>query len=131
MRHLVASLAIVTFLVGCALFRGEGEFYPGYTCEKSLMHFHSYCPGKNFTKEEFEAEVKFCEKEFASKICEKEQADLLWCLGRVAQGTYTRGGGIYYRGFYGGGGSATDGCDCSSFDGALRVCRMKQGIFDK
>lgn len=89
------------------------------------MHFYSYCADKKFTKEEFEAEVQSCEKEFATKICEKEQADLLWCMGRVATGAYSQG----YLGLFGGGGSTSDGCDCSIFTGALKVCRMKKGLF--
>lgn len=129
MRNLLAGLALVILLTGCTLFRGEGEVYSGYTCEKSLMHFYSYCTDKKFTKEEFEADVQFCEKEFATKICEKEQADLLWCMGRVAPGTYSQGGGVYSQGFYIGVGSASDGCDCSTFTGALKACRMQKGLF--
>ena len=95
------------------------------------MHFFGYCSNEKLTKEEFETKVQFCEKELATKICDKEQAALLWCMGRVEPGTYSSGGGIFYRGFFGGNSSVKDGCDCSSYMGELKKCRMKQGIFDK
>jgi hypothetical protein len=131
MKRFVISIALSILLVGCSLFRGEGQYYPGYTCEYSLMHFHSYCSNNKLSKEELETEIKTCEEDFATKVCEKEQADLLWCLGRVSPGMYTRGGGIYGKGFYGGGGSTMDGCDCSWFEGALRLCRLQRGVYSK
>ena len=52
------------------------------------MHFANYCHDKKFTNEEFEAKVQDCEKELATKVCDKGQADLLWCMGRVTPETY-------------------------------------------
>jgi hypothetical protein len=132
MKLSIIALILVSLLTGCAsALRSKGEVYSGYSCRESLMHFYSQCSSEKLTRESFEAKVQFCEKEFATLICEKEQADLLWCMGRVVPGTYSSGGGVYYRGFYGGGGSVVDGCDCSSFEGELRKCRMQKGIFDK
>ena len=127
MRYLLSGLAITILLTGCAsVSRGEGEVYSGYTCEKSLLHFYSQCSTAKLTKEEFDTKVQSCEKELATKVCVKEQADLLWCLGRVASGTYSMSPGLY-----GGGGSISDGCDCSTFYGEIKKCRMQKGIFDK
>jgi hypothetical protein len=133
MKYLIGTLLLVAFLTGCSseIIRPKGESYSGYSCRESLMHFYSQCSGDKLTKEDFEAKVLFCEKELATKVCDKEQAALLWCMGRVAPGTYSSGGGMYGRGFYGGHSSTMDGCDCSTFTGDLKKCRMQQGIFDK
>ena len=64
-----------------------------------------------------------CEKELATKICDREKAELLWCMGRVAPGTSIK--------FKGRKGRIVDGCDCSSFAGDLKKCRMQKGIFEK
>lgn len=138
MKHIIMSLLMISLLIGCSpeILRQEGDPYPGYTCRESFLHFYSQCSNDKFTKEEFEAKVQNCEKELATKICGKEQAGLLWCMGRVAPGTYTRGGGI---GFPVGGGvvissgqsNTMDGCDCSEWIGDLRKCRMEKGIFEK
>lgn len=132
MKYVVMALLLLSLLAGCASARrSDGEPYPGYSCRESFMHFYSQCSNDKFTKDEFEAKVQVCEKELATKICDKEQAGLLWCMGRVAPGMYTIGGGYYGGGFYGGNSNTTDGCDCSSFIGDLRKCRMEKGIFDK
>ena len=129
MKSFCLAFAVLFLMTGCSLFREHGEYYPGYTCEKSLTHFYSYCIKTKFSKEEFETAVKSCETEFVTKICDREQADLLWCLGRVTPGVYSRQGGIVVEGFYLGKQSVSDGCDRSTYSGALKACRMKQGIF--
>jgi hypothetical protein len=133
MKYMIAVLLLVSLLTGCSseIMRSKGEPYSGYSCRESIMHYYSFCSSEKFTKEDFEAKVQFCEKELATKVCDKEQAVLLWCMGRVAPGTYTSGGGMYYRGFYGGTSSTMEGCDCSIYTGELKKCRMKKGIFDK
>ena len=133
MNYRILALLLVSSLTGCSpeILRSKGEPYSGYSCRESLMHFYSQCSAEKLTKEEFETKVEFCEKELATKVCDKEQAALLWCMGRVVPGTYSSGGGMYYRGFYGGNSSTMDGCDCSIYTGDLKKCRMKQGIFDK
>jgi hypothetical protein len=132
MRFFIVALLLVSLLTGCAsAFRSKGEAYSGYSCRESFMHFYSQCSSEKLTKEEFEAKVQSCEKDLVTLICDKEQADVLWCMGRVAPGAYSSGGGMYYRGFYGGQGSIMDGCDCSVHIGALKKCRMEKGIFDK
>jgi hypothetical protein len=133
MKYIIVALLLVGSLTaGCSpeILRPSGEPYSGYSCRESLMHFNSYCSNENLSKEEFDAKVKFCEKELATKICDKEQAALLWCMGRVAPGTYSRGGGYYGRGFYSGNSSTADGCDCSTYTGELKKCRMQKGIFE-
>jgi hypothetical protein len=131
MKYMIVALLLISLLAGCASARrSEGEPYSGYSCRESLMHFYSQCSSEKLTKEEFTAKVQFCEKELATKICDKEQADLLWCQGRVAPGAYTSGGGYYGRGLYGGNSSTVDGCDCSIYVGELKKCRMKKGIFE-
>lgn len=100
------------------------------------MHFYSRCSAEKITKEEFTAKVQFCEKELATKVCEKEQADLLWCMGRVEPGAYTSGVGLGIPVgrsvvISSGQSSTMEGCDCSTFIGDLKKCRMKLGIFDK
>ncbi|OGP91597.1 MAG: hypothetical protein A2031_07285 [Deltaproteobacteria bacterium RBG_19FT_COMBO_43_11] len=139
MKYIIVALLLVGLLTGCSpeILRPAGKPYSGYSCQKSLMHFYSYCSDEKLTKEEFEAKVQFCEKELATKICDKEQAALLWCMGRVEPGTYTRGGGVGVPVGTGGvvissGQSSTlEGCSCASFEGALKKCRMEKGIFDK
>jgi hypothetical protein len=130
MKYLITALILVSLLMACSSFRGKGETYSGYSCQESLMHFYSHCYDKKLTKEEFDAKVKNCEKEFASNICDKEQADILWCMGRVEPGIYSQGGVICSKWFCSGSGNTTDGCDCSSFIGKLKECRMKNGIFE-
>lgn len=133
---IVISVLLVTLLLGCSpeILRPAGEPYSGYSCRQSLMHFYSYCSKDKLTKEEFDAKVAYCEKQLATKICDREQASLLWCMGRVAPGTYTQGGGYVYGGRYGGfyTGNATvaDGCDCSYYEGSVRKCRLEKGMFD-
>jgi hypothetical protein len=132
MKQTIAALLSIYLLVGCSsLFRSKGEPYSGYSCRESLMHFYSQCSTEKLTKDDFEAKVQLCEKELATNVCDKEQADLLWCMGRVAPGMYSSGGGMYYRGLYGGHSSMTDGCDCFTFQGEIKKCQMQKGIFDK
>jgi len=133
MKKIIVASLLVSLLIGCSpeILRSKGQPYSGYSCKESIMHYYSYCSAEKLTKESFEAKVEFCEKELATQICDKEQAVLLWCMGRVAPGTYTTGGGMFYKGFYGGMTSTTEGCDCSVFVGDLKKCRMKKGIFDK
>lgn len=132
MKYATVALISIFLLTGCAsLFRSKGEPYSGYSCRESLMHFYSQCSQEKLTKVEFEAKVQLCEKELATHICDKEQADLLWCMGRVAPGMYSSGGGMIYRGLYSGHGSMTDGCNCSTYQGEIKKCRMQKGIFDK
>jgi hypothetical protein len=133
MKYIILSIFIVCLFIGCSseIMRSKGEPYSGYSCRESIMHYYSYCSTEKLTKEDFEAKVKFCEKELATKVCDKEQAALLWCMGRVAPGTYTSGGGMYYKGFYGGMSSTMEGCDCSIYTGDIKKCRMKKGIFDE
>src|SRR4030042_6043044 len=91
MKYMIVTLLLFSLLIGCSpeILRPAGKPYSGYSCRESLMHFYSYCSNEKLSKEEFEAKVQFCEKELATKICDKEQAALLWCMGRVAPGTYT------------------------------------------
>lgn len=132
MKYATVTLMLNCLLAGCSsLFRSKGEPYSGYSCRESLMHFYSQCSTEKLTKEDFEAKVQLCEKELTTNICDKEQADLLWCMGRVAPGMYSSGGGMYYRGLYSGHSSTSDGCDCSTFQGEIKKCQMQKGIFDK
>ena len=132
MKYIIVTLLLFGCLIGCSseILRSKGEPYSGYSCRESIMHYYSYCSVEKLTKEDFEAKVQFCEKELTTKVCDKEQATLLWCMGRVVPGTYTSGGGMYYKGFYGGTSSTMEGCDCSLYTGDLKKCRMKKGIFD-
>ncbi|OQB04026.1 MAG: hypothetical protein BWY19_01222 [bacterium ADurb.Bin212] len=136
MKKMIVSLFLVSFLLGCTseILRPSGKPYPGYACNESLLHFYSYCSKDKFIKEEFDAKVAYCEKQLATKICDREQASLLWCMGRVVPGTYSTGGGyVYggkYGGFYTGNSSIADGCDCSYYEGALKKCRLEKGMFD-
>jgi len=127
------SLVSLSLFMGCSAFRSSGETYAGHSCRDSLYHYHGYCIDQKITKEEFEAEVSKCEKDMASKVCDKELADLLWCQGRAVPGLYSHGGGVIIGkkgiGGYVGGSSMSEGCDCSSFAGALKECRMRKGIF--
>jgi len=126
MRYMIATLLLVSLLIsGCSI-RLPGKPYLGDSCEKSLMHYYAHCSNEKLTKEDFEAKVQACEKEFASQICAKQLANLLWCKGRVVKGTYSSTPGLY-----GGVSSTTDGCDCSVHEGELKKCRMKNGIFEK
>lgn len=134
-RALSLSLMVVFFVMGCSseALRPAGKPYPGYSCRESLMHFYSYCSKEKLTKEEFESKVEYCEKQLATKICDKEQAGLLWCMGRVAPGQYSSGGGYVYaakHGFYFDNTLTIDGCDCGVWEGALRKCRLEKGMFD-
>ena len=130
MKYILFLLVFVSFLTGCASVpRSEGEPYSGYSCRESLMHFNSFCTDTKLTNEEFEAKVQECEKDFATKICEKEQVDLLRCLGRANPGIYSSSRETYPREDFFGRGSESDGCDCSTFLGALEECQIKKGIF--
>lgn len=116
-------LLIVGCLLACTreVMRPAGKPFPGYSCQESLIHFYSNCSKEKLTKEVFEAKVKSCEDELATKICDKELAALLWCLGRVEPGTP-------HVMFIPVGGQGS-GCDCSFYRGALKECQMKNGIF--
>ena len=93
------------------------------------MHFNSFCTDTKLTNEEFEAKVQDCEKDFATKICDKEQVDLLRCMGRANPGIYSSGRETYPREDFFGRGSESDGCDCSTFLRVLEECQIKKGIF--
>ena len=131
MKYVVVFILLFSLLTGCSseILRSKGEPYSGYSCRESIMHYYSYCSVEKLTKEDFEAKVQFCEKELATKVCDKEQAALLWCMGRVAPGMYTSGGGMYYKGFYGGTSSTMEGCDCSSFTGDLEKMPHEERYF--
>ena len=88
------------------------------------------CVKENITKEELELKIQDCNKALAGAVCDKEQADLLWCMGRVSPGQYSRLGAVCSGWICFGSGDTQDGCDCSSFAGELRKCRMQNGIFD-
>jgi len=141
MKYLVTVLSFaVIFIVGCnpEILRPAGNPYPGYSCRESIMHYYSYCSEEKISKEKFESKVKKCEEVLASKICDKEYASLLWCMGRVdpaSSGTYTRGGGV---GAVSGGvaisgpqkTSTMDGCSCAGFEGALKKCYRGKEMWD-
>jgi hypothetical protein len=130
MKYILFLLVFVSLLTGCAsALRSEGEPYSGYSCRESLMHFNSFCTDTKLTNEEFEAKVQECEKDFATKICEKEQVDLLRCLGRANPGIYSSSREASFWEDFFGHGSESDGCDCSTFLGALEECQIKKGIF--
>lgn len=120
MKSVMLTILTVVILSGCSAFRQKGDTYSGASCEQSFMHFNSYCTDKKLSKIEFEAEVEKCNNVLRTEPCDKEYADLLWCMSRVSPGQYYTGGGPY-----GGGGIISDGCDCSSFAGALKVCKAK------
>jgi hypothetical protein len=135
MKYILVLLLLVSLLFISCAHRWNGETYPGYSCRESLMHFYSQCYDGKLTKEEFEGKVKFCEKELKTGICVKEQADLLWCQGRVLPGTYSSGGGVGVAvgkgvALSGGQSNTMEGCDCSIYTGAIKECRMKKGIFE-
>ena len=130
MKYILVLLVFVSLLAGCAsALRSEGEPSSGYSCRESLMHFNSFCTDTKLTNEEFEAKVQECEKDFATKICEKEQVDLLRCLGRANPGIYSSSREASFWEDFFGHGSESDGCDCSTFLGALEECQIKKGIF--
>jgi hypothetical protein len=130
MKYILFLLVFVRLLTGCASVpRSEGEPYSGYSCRESLMHFNSFCTDTKLTNEEFEAKVQECEKDFATKICEKEQVDLLRCLGRANPGIYSSSREASFWEDFFGHGSESDGCDCSTFLGALEECQIKKGVF--
>ena len=135
MKYLFASLMLMILLMGCTAFRGKGETYSGYSCRESIMHYYAYCSDQKLTKDEFEAHVTTCEENMKSQICDKELADLLWCQGRVVPGVYTKGRGVAFGasgiGIAKGHSTTIDGCDCSTFAGAMKECRMKNGIFEE
>lgn len=124
MKYVILALLLISLLIGCSI-RFKGKPYSGYSCRESIRHFYKTCSAKEFTTEALDAKIRFCEKELATNICDKEQADLLWCMGRVAQGKYTQ---LY--GAYGSSSSIMDGCDCSVHISKLRTCRTKKGIID-
>lgn len=123
-RMLLICLSLI-LLPGCSLFRESGKPYSGYSCEGSLIHFYSYCSDKNFTKDELDADVKNCNNDLGSRVCDRELADLLWCMGRVVPGTYTKGGAFCKGWVCFSKARTVNGCDCSIFTGALKECRMK------
>jgi len=127
---IIFSCITVIIFLGCASSQSKYP-YSGYSCSESLLHFYSRCYDKKLSKEEFEEKVKNCEKELATGICVKEQADFLWCMGRVEPGSYSRGGAFGGSGGAGFAGPTLDGCDCSSALGDIKKCRMKQGMFDQ
>ena len=138
MKYVIVILLLVALLTGCSpeILRSKGEPYSGYSCRQSIMHYESYCSSDKLTKEDFEVKVQFCEKELTTKVCDKEQAALLWCMGRVVPGTYTSGGGVGVpvgRGVVisSGQSSTMEGCDCAIYTGALKKCRMEKGIFEQ
>jgi hypothetical protein len=122
MKYIIIALLIIALLAGCSK-RFAGEPYSGYSCRESIMHYYSYCSAEKLTKEDFEAKVQSCEKALATKVCDKEQVDKLWCMGSAAPEKYikTRGNKDY----------VIDRCDCSAYEGALKECLIKIGIFDK
>ena len=136
MKYLLLVLLLVGCFTGCSeALRTPGEPFEGYSCRESLIHYYSNCSSEQLSEEKLNSMVQSCEEKLATKICDKEQAALLWCMGRVAPGTYTRGGGVGIpigRGAFisSGQSNTTDGCDCSTFEGDLKECRMKNGIFD-
>jgi tetratricopeptide (TPR) repeat protein len=126
-------LFIIVSVCGCSAFRETGQPYHGYSCHESLIHYHSYCTKKEFAKGEFEALVEKCENDLKTGICDKEFADLLWCQGRTWPGTYSKGSGIAVGAGRGlavstVSGGVSDGCDCDTFEGALKECRMRAEI---
>lgn len=134
---IVLLLFGIVFLVACTreALRPSGEPFDGYSCRESFLHFYSRCSNESLKKEDFEAKVRFCENELATKICDKEIAALLWCMGRVEPGIYSKGSDAAFpigKGFVFSSGKSNvkDGCDCSSFISDLRKCRMQNGIFD-
>lgn len=132
MKYILVLLISVSLLTGCAAaLRSEGEPYSGYSCEESLIHFYSFCTDKTFTKEEIDAEVRNCNNDLSSKVCDKELADVLWCMGRVVPGTFTSGGAFCRGWICFSNASTVNGCDCAEFTGALKECRMKLGRREK
>ena len=130
MKYILVLLVSVSLLTGCAsATRSEREQYSGYSCRESLMHFNSFCTDTKLTNEEFEAKVQDCEKDFATKVCDKEQADLLRCMIRANPGISSSSRGASFWEDFFGHGSESDGCDCSTFLGALEECQIKKGIF--
>ena len=130
MKYILVLLVFVSLLAGCASApRSEGEPSSGYSCRESLMHFNSFCTDTKLTNEEFEAKVQDCEKGFATKICDKEQANLLRCMGQANPGIYSSSRGASFWEDFFSHGSESDGCDCSTFLGALEECQIKKGIF--
>jgi hypothetical protein len=131
LKVLCVTLFSICFLSGCSnALRGKGKPYSGYSCQESLVHYYGNCYKEKITKDEFNAKVKICEQKIANEICEKEQADLLWCMGRVEPGTFSQGGMACSGWYCVGGGSAIDGCDCSAYTGALKECQMRNGVFE-
>ena len=128
---LFVSMLVISLLSGCSnAFRSKGKPYSGYSCQESLVHYYGNCYKEKISKDEFNAKVKVCEQKLSNDICEKEQADLLWCMGRVEPGTFSQVGMACSGWYCVGGGSAADGCDCSGYTGALKECQMKHGVFD-
>jgi hypothetical protein len=130
MKYILVLLISVSLLTGCVSApRSEGEPSSGYSCRESLMHFNSFCTDTKLTNEEFEAKVQDCEKGLATKVCDKEQVDLLRCMGQANPGIFSSSGEAYPRVDIFGHESELDTCDCSTFTGALEECLMKKGIF--
>ena len=130
MKYILVLLVFVSLLTGCASApRSEGEPSSGYSCRESLMHFNSFCTDTKLTNEEFEAKVQESEKDFATKICDKEQTDLLRCMGQANPRIYSSSMAAYPWGAFFDHGSEWVGCDCSTFLEALEECQIKKGIF--
>jgi len=130
MKYILVLLVFVSLLAGCASALVRGEPSSGYSCRESLMHFNSFCTDTKLTNEEFEAKVQDCEKGFATKICDKEQANLLRCMDKQI-GIYSSSRGASFWEDFFSHGSESDGCDCSTFLGALEECLMKKGISNR
>lgn len=117
---------IILILAGCAAPRGKGETYPGYSCRESNIHYASRCNNGEVNPAQMEKEVAACEREMAKKICDRELADLLKCMGQAIPGSYAEGGTctgapcLAIRDRY-------DGCDCSSQMKSVKDCRLVNG----
>lgn len=140
MKSFIMSLSVLLLgllFIGCSSVRLPGKTYYGYSCRDSLMHYFAHCSDEKISKDDFEVKVQECEKELATKVCDKQQAEILWCKGRAWRGTYSQGSSVAVPVGKGGaaigvgGSSTTEGCDCSIYEGELKKCLMKLGIFDK
>ena len=116
------------------MFRPAGEAFPGYSCRESLIHFYSNCSSEQLTKEKLDVLVTSCEESLAAKVCDKELANLLYCMGRVVPGTYSKDSRIAFPVgrlvIVTGQSGMKDGCDCMTFLADLKECQMRNGIFE-
>jgi hypothetical protein len=127
---LSAFILSILILVGCSGSRSKNEPYPGYSCHESLLHYYSLCTNESLSKETFDERVRDCNAALKSQVCDREKADLLWCMGRVTPGKYNKARMICNGWVCFSKGQTKDGCDCSAFVGELRKCRMQNGLFD-